>query len=68
MKPKTNTDHHAKDPRWRVPVDLPSVSPDDYMHDVKNSTGATTDILQNDVAVTEIKNDQRPTKRARKIR
>lgn len=54
MKRKTNPDEHAKDPRWQIPVDLPSVSPDDYMRDVKNSHGATTDVLQNDIAVSEL--------------
>lgn len=30
MKPK-DKDENAKDPRWKIPVDLPGALPDDYI-------------------------------------
>lgn len=63
MKSKSNPDQHAKDPRWQVPVDLPSVSPDDYMREVKHKHGATPEIFQTELPVIERSHPRRNIRR-----
>lgn len=53
MKSKSNPDEHAKDPRWQLPIDLPSVSPDDYMRQVKHEHGATPETFQTELPISE---------------
>jgi|GEM_PF-6785129 len=30
-------DENAKDPHWKVPVDLPHVKPEDYAHEIRSA-------------------------------
>lgn len=60
-------DENAKDPRWKVPVDLPHVEPEDY-DESKGSTYGSTDTPEPEIIRRDEKDIPNPAKEEQKKR